>query len=663
MSDVIIRPLDIARDAESLAAMWNASDLQWPDSWTRGVPVTAEMVRSGETADRNLAVYVAEVDGQIAGYCSLMDDHAGLSGAGYLALLNVHPAFQKRSIGRKLIQATIERSVQEGWRYQTLGTWSANFKAVPTYKKTGHFWTPETSVWMQNFIPGALQLPLAKPFFERHDWYRTYVRELTQYEDDERWEGLKVFTQRWEADGESLTIRIDREARAPVAVETDTVQVAAIVEDIEPLAGSKVIIRWRVANKSGEELPVFLHALGDQGLAVDHRDAFTVAPGETLERAAEVAVAEDAPSRKERGAAPAVRSILRLGDDEVELFCGLRARKPLSLDTAPATVSVAPGRPSPVNLQLHSELDQSVMATVLLTPPEGLATDWARQDVEVPAKGHVALPVTLTATASGAYTLPSRVEYRLGDQPRSANEHVTLLSVGYGGLEVFQSSDSVRLETDSLRVTVSAKGGHLSIEDKASRINLLQAWTLAGLPYYPSEFERVTFLLALQCDVNGARVRLSAEAKYTPGLWLHQTLTLSPSGQAELTGYLENRTGQEIAKTYTIDLRSAGSEHERVTLPLTLGTVQSPHTAYPVAREDAPRNPAEYAEPWVAWERDGLCAGCSWDSALSGVGCGWNWRFEWPATPIAPGGRGPAARVALWAGRGDWRTFREATAC
>ncbi|MBC7236623.1 MAG: GNAT family N-acetyltransferase, partial [Chloroflexi bacterium] len=144
---VVIRPIDIDQDAEGLAAMWNASDMQWPGSWTHGLPITAEMVREWENDRRHLVTFVAVVEGEIAGYCSFTDEHGVQSGEGYLALLNVHPKYQKQSIGRRLIQATIERSVQEGFQRQTLGTWSANFKAVPTYKKTGHSWTPDSSVW------------------------------------------------------------------------------------------------------------------------------------------------------------------------------------------------------------------------------------------------------------------------------------------------------------------------------------------------------------------------------------------------------------------------------------------------------------------------------------------------------------------------------------
>ncbi|MFH1085012.1 MAG: GNAT family N-acetyltransferase [Chloroflexota bacterium] len=408
-SNVVIRPIDVERDAAKIAAMWNGSDSQWPATWTRGVPFTAELIRQWEEEDRNLIVYVAEVDGEIAGYCSFSEGHRGRENEGYLHLLNVHPKYQKQSIGRRLIQATIDYSVQKGFQRQTLGTWPANFKAVPTYKKTGHFWTPDSSVWMQNFVAGALQMPLARPFFERHDWYRSYVRELAQAEDDQRWEGLKVFTERWEADGEGLTIWIDREARAPVAVETDAVQVAAIADEIEPLGGQSVRLRWRIANKSAAAMQVYVHATGDKGLSIDHREAFSVPAGETVERSAPVAVAEDAPRRKDDGTAPTVRSLIRLNDDEVELFSGLRPKKPLGVGLAPEQMTLAPGVARAVQIELHNAQREPARLTLVLTPGPGLDADWSRQTVEVAAEGHAALPLALTATEEGIYSLAVRV--------------------------------------------------------------------------------------------------------------------------------------------------------------------------------------------------------------------------------------------------------------
>ena len=46
MSEYTIRPYDPADNA-SLAVMWNESDDQWPGTFTGGVPMTEESVRSG----------------------------------------------------------------------------------------------------------------------------------------------------------------------------------------------------------------------------------------------------------------------------------------------------------------------------------------------------------------------------------------------------------------------------------------------------------------------------------------------------------------------------------------------------------------------------------------------------------------------------------------
>lgn len=658
MSDVIIRPIDIARDAESLAVMWNESDLQWPGSWNDGLPLTPEMVRLQQQELRMDVVYVAEVDGKIVGYCSFMEGHHGQEGEGYLALLNVHPDYQKRSIGRRLIQATIERSVEKGWQRQTLGTWSANFKAVPTYKKTGHFWTPDTSVWMQNYIPGALQLSLAKPFFERHNWYNCYVRELAQAEDDQRWEGLKVFTQHWEADGEALTIWIDREARAPVAVETDALQVAALAEEIEPLAGSKTNLRWRVINKSAEPVHVYLHALGDKGLEIDHRDAFVVPAGQTEVRTAQVKVAESAPRSKDDGTAPAVRSIIRLNGDEVELFSGLRVRKPLSLDAEPAQITLSPGVPGAVKLQLHSELDRPLDATLRITPPEGLRLDWTCRDATIPAKGHITLPLSVTCADEGAYSLPIRVTVN-DKQVKPLNESVTLFSLPAGGLLVHNEGKSARLETDSIRISAAAKDGTIKITYKDLLLDVASINCRIGPPYYPSEFEK-EFELEVKTRAGRSVVHLSAEAKHHVGLYLHQEFSLSPTGLGTLCCYLENRGSEAHTTRLDVDVRSFDKEMETFALPLADGIIHSRGGVFPWVWDDAPHDPAKYSEPWIAWERRGSVAGVAWDGWVNAIAFRWTVGLRSGELTLQPGQRSPKMRVGLYAGTGSWQTARDA---
>lgn len=658
MSDVIIRPIDLERDAEGLAAMWNASDLQWPGSWTDGVPVTAQDVREMEQEERNLVVYVAEVDGEIAGYCSFDSGHHGPAHEGYLGLLNVHPKYQKNSVGRRLIQATIERSVQEGWPRQTLGTWTANFKAVPTYKKTGHFWRPDTEVWMQNFIPGVLQMPLLQPFFERHNWYQCYVRALEQHEDDERWEGMKVYTMRWQAEGEALTVWVDREALAITAVETDEVLVAAIASELEPLNGTETALHWRIGNKRDEPLQVHVRALGADGLEIDHHEAFVVPPHGSVEHVATVKVGESAPRSKPHGVAPAVRSIVTLDHLDVELATGMRPRKPLSLEADPAPISLTPGAPAEVGLQLHNETNRAVEGTLYLTLPEGVSADWTRQGVQLAAKGWLRVPLTLTCTEEGAYALP--VHWAPADgvlQP--VNETLTLFAVGVGGLVAQQAGKRARVETDALRVTVEAQEGVATVTWKDSGETLTRFGHMMGPPYWPSVFRETEMEVALTQRGSRAIVHTWGESSADKGLIMHRELAVAPNSALTVRAWLENRGSRTYTRRCRLGFQPWDRGKLRSAVPLQGGIVCEPTAVYPQVRRDLPSEPEAYDEPWWALEHDGVVLGLAWGEGVARLNVGWWMDVDSREMTVEPGQRGETMELALFAGRGDWRAARE----
>jgi len=661
MSEVIIRLIDIEKDAQALADMWNASDLQWPSTWTGGVPVTADAIREWHEHENADAVWVAQVGDAIAGYCSLVKEHHGHPNEAYVDILNVCPEYQGRSIGRRLLQASIAYSVANKLPRQTLGTWSANFKAVPTYKKTGHFWRPDTGADMENFVPGALQLSLAQRFFARHDWYTSYVRDLEQRADEEVWEGVKVYTQVWRADGESLTIRIDREAMAPIAVETDDLAVAGLPAVTEPLTGSRVALRWCVSNKTSEPLPVILHALGDKGLEIDHRAVWTVPPGETVERTAEVSVADDAPRAKDDGTAPAVRSILRLGDQEVELFTGLRARKRWSLDTLPGEVTLRPGQPSTIQLQLHNECPEPVAFGLRLIPPEGLETDWQVRRGKLPAKGHLTIPLTLTAAQEGILSLPLRASSDVeGLQP--LNETITLFSLAAGGMLAQQSGQAIRIETDALRISIKAKDSAVLVRHKRHDLGLIGWRPTMGPPYWPSSLADQTHDMELSWVGGRVRVDMHCEDKVSKGLYLYQRMTISSDGTITLDRWMENRgeTGQ------TRSLRLSASTHNReivrLSLPLEQGLVQVDGTSFPTGDDDVPRDPSRYHEPWMAWELRDIAAGVCWDGLCGRIDKGWGLALDSDPLTVAPGERSQVVRCAFAAGEGDWRQVRRLSA-
>ncbi len=663
MSEITIRQLDIEHDCQKLADLFNESEPAWPGGFTAGLPLTEENVREWMESERTLVTFVAEDGDRLVGYSSLFEGTPWPTGqydSGYLDLLNVHPDYHGRSVGRRLLQATIERSVQQGWVYQTLGTWSANFKSVPAYKKTGHFWRPDTSVWMQNFIPGALQMPLARRFFDRHDWYSTYVRTLEQRPDDERWEGLKVYRQHWEAEGESLTIWIDREAQGPCAVENGDVLVAAIPSEIEPLQGTSVQMNWRIQNKGSEAIHVHLHAMGADGLKIDHRDAFTVPGGLTVEHVASVQVTDEAPRAKPDGTAPVVRTLIMLDHNEVELFSGLRARAPISVDTCPGTLSLAPGVCTSIALQVHSELETAISATCHVIPSEGLAIDWTEQTVELDPLGHAVLALSATPTIPGVHTLQVRlVPADAAFKP--VKEELTLFCVAAGGVLAQAGKESARLETDTVRLTVAARLGTIRITHKDSGLTLFSARPLAGPPYSPSAFDKKHFSLTLANEDGRAAVRMHGEPEHYDDTFMDLTVALSANSLVTVeqqltclgTGPYEGR----------LIMESQWQDNPRLTAttPLNMGHIRAPMSNYPVDADEMPATSEDYAEPWIAVERDGVAGGMAWSAQTERVRHGqWALRLMTAPLSLSRGQRSPVARYALWTGGGDWRAARAA---
>ncbi|MGI6368723.1 MAG: GNAT family N-acetyltransferase [Anaerolineae bacterium] len=662
MSDLIIRECDPAQDAQQLADLFTESESSWPGGWTGGMPLTADRVLKWLESDRMVSTQVAVADGRVVGFCSFCKGTLWPSqqvNSGYLELLNVHPAYHGRSIGRKLVQATVERSVTEGWKYQTIATWSGNMKSVPTYKKTGYFWVPDSSVWLENYIPGALQMPLARPFFARHNWYQSYVRDLVQAPDDERWEGIKVYREQWRADGESLTIWIDREAKAPCAIETDEVMVSIVPRETEPLQGSAVQVNWRIQNKRAEPMHVHIQASGTKGLEIDHREAFTVPGGLTVEHAATVRVADDAPRTLDDGTAPKVLSVITLDHTEVELACGLQARVPLSIDTYPELLSIPAGAQRTVALQVHSELDAPVAGRCYLMPSPGLELDATELPLSLEARGHATLNLSLRPLEPGVHTISARLAMEPPVAPAPRQE-ITVWAVPAGGTLARLQDDTVRVETDAVRLTVAGHLGTLQLVHKDSGIALTRPRPLLGPPFFPGVFDHKDLALSLEDTPDGPVVILRGTPEDAGDLALELRVRLLPTGLMAVEQNLQNLAGDPWQGRLAVGCSLPEADGMRRTVPLQQGYVQALVPNFPVADWDSPEDPAGYTEPWIISERDGIAGGIAWGDGVARLEHDpYGVRLEGPQQQLARGERSATLRYACWIGQGDWRTARE----
>ena len=232
----IIRPIDLTNDAQNLANFFNEIDELWPGTWTQGIPYTEELAIDFIKKRKSLKNFVAfNPDGKLVGFCSV---HKRMEepNVSYIGVLGAHPSVLSKKYGKNLLLAAVDFSVKNGDLRQDLHTWASNMKAVPLYKKIGLQWVPDTSVYMQNYLPAILNHGFCKPFFEKHpNWYSNQVREITQAPDDHKLAEMSVFIYHFKEGDDSLEVTIDRYSRSIVGISRNLEgkAIEVILEELE----------------------------------------------------------------------------------------------------------------------------------------------------------------------------------------------------------------------------------------------------------------------------------------------------------------------------------------------------------------------------------------------------------------------------------------------
>ncbi|MBN1875514.1 MAG: N-acetyltransferase [Anaerolineae bacterium] len=654
--EFIIREIDMPADAEKLVEMWKASDDQWPGTMSHGVEITTQWVMEMHERQKMLNVYVAETadKSKIVGYCSLCERESEKN-TGYLATLNVQPDYQRKSLGRRLVQQCVERCTELGFHLLSINTWSANLKSVPTYKKCGYFWVPDTSVYMLNFIPPIRQLSCAQPYFSRHNWYTTFRREFKQEEDDQRWEGMKVFIYHWEEDGDALTVWADREAQRITAVETDAFFAAAIAGDIEPARGLSTTIRWRLTNKQAQPMHISLIASGTDTLKVDKRATLVLAPGETWEFESPVDIALDTPDVKSGQPVPSVRTLFIINGEVLELGTGMRPRKAVEVRTTPEYVTLFPGVAKTVHIQLQSHLKADMEATVSLSPALGLTTAWTESSVTIPAKSFAALPVSLQAEAEGVYPLLVTVYFKGG---QTKPERLAIFNLGAGEVLADHGEKETRLENEWTRIIVKSRAGDMQFTAVQTGAVLGSFREVVGPPFWPSELDEKDFSVTLQKTDGRLKAILSADMNDRAGMTLRREVTLGGGPLVEIASTLVNKGPHTHQLQLSRRVYIWQEDLVTLTLPLKEGLVQTRYSEMPDGSEDISRRPEAFAERWGVLSSERGMLGVLWDDTVEENEFSWSVGLNSKVLACGPQQWTPAGTLHLYIGPGDWRTVR-----
>lgn len=670
-----IEPYKHDHDA-GLAQMWNESDQQWPGGFTQGVPFTTERIADWMDKQTTLVrLVVSAPDGAVVGYGSLWDEPSQPGRSAYVDLLNVHPDHQGYSLARRMLTQMVDYATEHGYERMTIGTWSANLKAVPLYKKVGFYWKPNTTVYMENYIPMLRRLPLLHDFFARGDWYTLHRRELAQSEDEQRHSKtgeMEVYISQWtNPSGATVEAVFDRKAQTLTGLETDDFAAHAQVGTSKPIQGLRYPITWEITNKRNTPLTVQLDAWGDEHVDIAHHQTMSINPEETERITAFFRCTADAPrldmATWRPKPTPQIKSRLLLDGEELLLGSGVHYESAVELSLQPSTPTLTPGLSKRVLVQVKNQLDRRLEGTLRVVDAGGLTPSWHEQPISAEANGFASTALGLSCTHEMATELTLVATFvEEGEAISTAPKALAVLVRNVGSVAaLLHQRDATKreiiAENDFFSLLGKQRAGGMWITNHAGQTYRIGLSEVIGPPYTPPEFDQRDYDLALQ-QINGCvHASFSIVSTRFPGLRVGREVIMTASPVVEVRQWLQNEgTITHVCKIQTtIDLpdsfdtpgQTAFSRHE--------GLITAQAGIMPEIEGDFPKQPAEISEQWVAYTLHGQTHGVVWGADISEHE--WRpWFFDLDSAEctVLPQSRVTLSPFQLYCGPGDWRAVR-----
>ncbi len=244
--------------AEELAEHLNQSKDGWPAGGIKsGIEFDGRTIQ--EWLEKNdPQIFLAMEKSKIAGMlsCFLQSEK---NKTGYINLVNVHPDFQGKGVGKALLRACLEEVFKSGLNRIDLHTWTANRKALPLYNKMGFIQKPgegafskPAGVYMVNFLPLIMQNSLLGDLISEKGWYGFFKAEISP-------EG---YYYRWEWEDDCLEVVIDHVFERIKSFSGADLKAAFSLEKGKVSDGDTSVLRGKIERKEGEK-PLTLSFFGD----------------------------------------------------------------------------------------------------------------------------------------------------------------------------------------------------------------------------------------------------------------------------------------------------------------------------------------------------------------------------------------------------------------
>ncbi|UII58291.1 GNAT family N-acetyltransferase (plasmid) [Cytobacillus spongiae] len=414
--------------AKGIAKMWNESRENWGGD---SVVTTEQDVKDKEANSTNLHLFIALIGDEVAGYCGL-SEYREDEGSLYIPLLNVHPHYHGMKIGKQLVMKAIEKTAELKWPRLDLFTWAGNTKAVPLYKKCGFFWEDrEDTVHLMNFIPTVLQIEWLKPFFDKHDWYKTSQRLIEIKPDGLKDKEHTYYEYKWQAGEEFVRIQFERTGRSIRLIETQDFLVEMKLSAFKLLEKQENHVSYHIENRRENPLEISMTGISSSHVKHELNESFLVKKKWTGEFPVTVDMPPSEPSPWKKH--PTVSVNLEVDGQSIPLALGLFPKQAGKVHLRTIKKNWRPKSAGVLYLDMESQLEEEASWKIKL--PHNKIVEWEKQEIYVNTgvKERKSIPIPVRLLVNGLLSLNLQVAVQREKKEEIAfSPRITLALPGFG---------------------------------------------------------------------------------------------------------------------------------------------------------------------------------------------------------------------------------------
>ena len=537
--------------ASECADMFNAFNELWLGGFGGGIPYTEQRVKEWLDKTSAIADLIAiDEEGVPVGYCGLYH-HWRDEKAAYISIIGVIPRVQGKKFGKRLLLKALEVAKNNGISRVDLHTWSGNMEAMPLYKKVGLYWVPETSVYMQDFIPGLLQTPLAVEWFEKHqDWYGCFKRELTQAPDEYIVDNMELYTYVFEVDDDKLTAEVDRYGWGFTSItrvlDGKAISIKTRLESHEILMGISNTMTISINNDLDEDISFALSITPFKGLTwkEEFPQSITVKNGENVEISREFIVDNTATEFKSnQRSSEVIKTSISFGNYNLELLTGGKIKPAVKL-TSDFQYEVAPvGTEKIVYLDIFNHSNKKIEGIIDIQIngiKEGSKT--VEFNLEPEEITGIDIPITIPVkTQQTVFTILAKPTIKISDSYHRMPEYKIQIVADITNLaEVIEGQDKERITllTDYWSIEVFLEGGNMTFARRNLEGGQVKSIFQIGPPFGLDLDRTLKFDYKKVKEGNNITLELHAKSRKVEGLKIQKFVKITP-GIREFEHWIE----------------------------------------------------------------------------------------------------------------------------